>query len=104
MAGETTRFLKITRSVGLFGEVQLTWRQQVKGVKGRRQITPSNGLLTFNEYDREKEIEIKVLKDDVPELAMNITLELKVLSGKLFIYNYSIIIIIDLIKTLLIYV
>ena len=67
------------RSVGLFGEVQLTWQ----GGKGRRQITPSNGVLTFNEYDREKEIEIKVSKDDVPELAMNITLELKVLSGKL---------------------
>ena len=58
----------------------MTW-QQVGG-EGRRQITPRGGALTFDQYDKEKEIEIKVLKDDVPELAMNITLELKVVSGK----------------------
>lgn len=71
--------MKVLRSVGLFGEVRLKW--QALG-HPPSQVTPSNGILTFEEYDKEKTFDIRVVKDELPELAMNVTLQLEVISGE----------------------
>ncbi|XP_066912895.1 adhesion G-protein coupled receptor V1-like isoform X2 [Clytia hemisphaerica] len=74
------RFLRVTRTVGVFGNVSLVWNIVAMGTQ-QPQIAPSNGVLVFEEYDQEKSFEIGVLEDDVPELAMNVTILLTVISG-----------------------
>jgi len=47
------------------------------------QIQPSNGFMRFEEYDKEKTFRVVIVKDDLPELDMNITIQLQVINGEL---------------------
>ena len=38
--------------------------------------------MTFEEYDKEKTFSVVVLEDDLPELEMNVTIQLRVINGK----------------------
>lgn len=69
----------VERLAGAFGQIIVSW--QVLNVSTSTDITPSNGILTFNTFDRRQVFLVKVVNDDVPELEKQLQIRLAIISG-----------------------
>ena len=69
----------ITRGKGALGVIQIIW--SVVNATMNVDVQPLSDLLTFDPFDRQKSFTIAAVRDDVPELAKNLTVQLRVLSG-----------------------
>ena len=69
----------VERNAGRFGKVILSW--EVVNASQKYDVSPTSGILMFEEFDREKSFQIRAVADDVPELEKKLLVRLKIVSG-----------------------
>ena len=69
----------VERNAGRFGKVILSW--EVVNASQKYDVSPTSGILMFEEVDREKSFQIRAVADDVPELEKKLLVRLKIVSG-----------------------
>ena len=81
--GNTATFY-IERNIGYFGTVNLQWR--VLGVNSSADVTPINGLITFEPNVREKNFQVSAVADNIPELKKTYIIQISIVSGIFFCF------------------
>ena len=69
----------VKRNAGRFGKVILSW--EVVNASQKYDVSPTSGILMFEEFDREKSFQLRAVADDVPELEKKLLVRLKIVSG-----------------------
>ena len=64
--GVGTISLRLVRTVGFFGEVQVAWQAAPRQAT-TDDFTPGSGTVTFSEGQNEAFLEISIIDDDFPE-------------------------------------
>lgn len=78
-ANNTATFF-IERSIGLFGIVNVQWR--LTGSSNISDLTPTSGLITFEQNVRERFFQVTALGDNLPELQKEYSVQLIIVSGE----------------------
>lgn len=77
--GLGTYLFSVDRLAGVFGEVTVSW--QVLNATTFTDVTPLNGILTFDAFERQQKFQLTVVPDDVPELERRLFIQLGIVRG-----------------------
>ena len=78
-ATNTAISLAMTRGLGVFGRIEVAW--SITGSATAQDVTPSSGIVVFDDRQGTATLVINVVADAVPELAEAFTVELESVSG-----------------------